>query len=186
MSGSESQLQVAQRIAQECLLALGVKGEVKEDQRRGLVPALNGQDVFICLPTGFGKSACFQAVPLAFEKIGIENVVVLVVSPLLAVIEHQVTNLNNQIAGYAMHIEDVKDFAKAERTKPRLLYTTPELLVEGADVPQLLRRPYFADNIRLLVFDEVHCVELWGDTFRPAYSQVDTMMSPFPTRASWQ
>ena len=181
-----AQLAQATAIANECLHELGMGrqgGSVKAEQLRGLVHALKHKDTFICLPTGFGKSYCFQVVPLASEKMGVPDVVVLVVSPLVGLSGDQVRTLNARIPGYAMHITSASDIAKAEKTKGRVLYISPELLVEDPNVAALLNTPYFKDNLHLLVFDKVHCVASWGATFRTAYNEIDSMLSLVPHKS---
>ena len=171
-------------IANQCLRDLGMSGSsVKSEQLRGLVHALRHKDLFICLPTGFGKSFCFQAFPLASEKMGFPGVVVLVVSPLVGLSGDQVRHVNKQIADYAIHITSPEDIAKAEKTKARLMYVSPELLVEDPKVCLLLNTPHFKAHLELLVFDEVHCVASWGATFRTAYDKVDSMLSLVPHRS---
>jgi len=184
-----AQLAQATAIANECLHELGMGrqgGSVKAEQLRGLVHALKHKDTFICLPTGFGKSYCFQVVPLASEKMGVPDVVVLVVSPLVGLSGDQVRTLNARIPGYAMHITSASDIAKAEKTKGRVLYISPELLVEDPNVAALLNTPYFKDNLHLLVFDKVHCVASWGATFRTAYNEIDSMLSLVPHKSVMQ
>jgi ATP-dependent DNA helicase RecQ len=180
---SENAYAEAEAIAAHCFSLLSISGEPKRAQILGLSGALVDRNVFLCLPTGAGKSFCFQAIPLGFEKIGISQVVVLVISPLLGLIDNQVNSLNRVIPDYAVHIQSVDSLKAVVQGKGRVLYSTPELLVESPRLLEELRSKFFQDNLRVIIFDEAHCVLLWGDSFRPAYRQLRELLPTLPYRS---
>ena len=138
-------------------------------QREIIQALLQGKDALIVLPTGGGKSICFQ-LP-AVIQIGLT----IVVSPLVALMENQVARLKELgLAGALLHGE----ISKNERKKTleaiaqqqlSLLYVSPETLL-SLPVWQIITRPEI--EITSLVLDEVHCLTQWGTTFRPAYRRL--------------
>ncbi|BBM69253.1 RecQ family ATP-dependent DNA helicase [Rhodothermus marinus] len=125
---------------------------------------LQGQDVLAVLPTGGGKSVCYQLPALLLDGL------TLVVSPLLALIEDQVARLrargipaaflHGQLAPHAAE----QCWIDAEHGAYRLLYVTPEQLTTARFEARAGRL-----RVALLAVDEAHCVSEWGPQFRPAY-----------------
>ncbi len=137
--------------------------------------ALAGQDVFALLPTGGGKSLCFQLPSLAREGL------TLVVSPLIALMKDQVDAL--QASGIAATFLNSSLSADESRTrlrglhtgKFRLLYAAPERLMLSGFLEDLKRW-----NVRLIAVDEAHCISEWGHDFRPEYRQLAELRGHFP------
>lgn len=127
---------------------------------------LSGQDALIILPTGGGKSICFQLPAL------MRSGLTLIVSPLVALMENQVQDLKRRrLPAALLHSEmsnaDRKKVLWALETQQlRLLYLSPETLL-SASVWQRLCAPDL--KINGLILDEAHCLAQWGETFRPAY-----------------
>lgn len=134
-----------------------------------------GRDTLALLPTGGGKSICFQ-VP-AMMKEGL----CLVVTPLIALMKDQVENLNKRgipaFAIYAgMQTRDVeKVLALAREGEIKFLYVSPERL-------QSRRFLWYCEvlPVHLIAVDEAHCISQWGYDFRPAYLQIATIREHFP------
>ncbi len=130
---------------------------------------LDQKDALIVMPTGAGKSLCFQIPAL------MQNGLTLVISPLVALMENQVQELKQRrLPAALIHSEIPRQEKKqtlAELAKPhlRLLYLSPETLFSDA-VWQRLINPQL--KINGIILDEAHCLVQWGDTFRPTYRRL--------------
>lgn len=130
---------------------------------------LAGRDSLIVLPTGFGKSICFQLPALMQEG------VTLVLSPLIALMEDQVQALvEKNLPAATLHsqlspFERKRTLQRLQKNELRLLYLAPETLL-SPPVWEVLTRPEV--DIRGIILDEAHCLVQWGDSFRPAYERL--------------
>lgn len=136
---------------------------------------LAGKDSLVIMPTGGGKSLCYQIPALLFDGL------TLVVSPLIALMRDQVLALqSNGIAAAAVNssipTEDLRQIHQAlEEAKLDLLYVSPEKLLS----PRFLR--YISEkNLSLIAIDEAHCVSIWGNDFRPEYAELKKVIKLFP------
>lgn len=135
---------------------------------------LNKQDALVLMPTGGGKSICFQLPALLTEG------TVVVVSPLISLMKDQVEALlSNGIAAGALNSSnDETENAQLRRAciegRLKLLYISPEKLLAEKDY--LLRDM----NISLFAIDEAHCISQWGHDFRPEYTQIGVLHQQFP------
>ncbi|PMB21526.1 DEAD/DEAH box helicase, partial [Fischerella thermalis] len=126
-------------------------------------------DALIIMPTGGGKSICFQLPAL------LQTGLTLVVSPLVALMENQVQELRQRHLSAALLHSELpswqrrKTLQALEQQKLRLLYLSPETLF-SPPVWQTLCQPQL--TINGLILDEAHCLVQWGDTFRPAYRRI--------------
>ncbi|KAL4613809.1 hypothetical protein ACB092_07G007600 [Castanea dentata] len=142
---------------------------------------LSGRDCFCLMPTGAGKSMCYQIPALA--KPGI----VLVVSPLIALMENQVMALKGKgiAAEYlsSTQTSDVKNkiHEDLDSGKPsvRLLYVTPEL-ISTLGFMSKLTKIYTRGLLNLIAIDEAHCISSWGHDFRPSYRKLSSLRSRLP------
>ena len=130
---------------------------------------LNGEDVLVLMPTGGGKSLCYQIPALLLDGLTV------VVSPLISLMKDQVDalRLNGIAAAYlnsSMHTsEQSQVIRQLENNEIKLLYVAPERLI-GADnrfLSFLQQR-----NVSLLAIDEAHCISQWGHDFRPEYGML--------------
>jgi ATP-dependent DNA helicase RecQ len=133
-------------------------------QEEILRAVLGGEDVLAVMPTGSGKSLCFQLPPLAREGL------TLVVSPLIALMRDQVAQMR-ELGVSAAALNSASDaaerqriYAALENRSLRLLYVAPERLTRDDTLEMLSRHP-----IDLFAIDEAHCVSQWGHDFRPEY-----------------
>ena len=136
---------------------------------------LDGKDTLALLPTGGGKSICFQVPALANEGL------CLVVSPLIALMKDQVENLNKKgIRALAVYsgmsfLELKKILQNASYGNYKFLYVSPERLETNLFLEYLP-----AMNINLVAIDEAHCISQWGYDFRPPYLRVAKLREYLP------
>jgi ATP-dependent DNA helicase RecQ len=127
------------------------------------------QDALVVMPTGGGKSICFQLPAL------LQTGLTLVVSPLVALMENQVKELRDRNLSAALLHSELpthhrrQTLQQLERQQLRLLYLSPETLL-SAPVWERLCHPQL--KINGLILDEAHCLVQWGETFRPAYRRL--------------
>jgi ATP-dependent DNA helicase RecQ len=146
-------------------------------QREAVDAALAGRDALLILPTGGGKSLCYQLPSLLGRSL------VLVVSPLIALMDDQVAGARAAgLRAAALHsnLEESQRrqaFGAAARGDLEILYVSPERLAVG-DLIDVL-----APRLGLLAVDEAHCVSHWGHDFRPEYRQLAPLFDRVPAAA---
>lgn len=135
---------------------------------------LNKKDVVVLMPTGGGKSICFQLPALLIDGL------CLVISPLISLMKDQVKALTaNGIPAMYLNsslsqAEETQVFQECRAGKYKLLYISPEKLVSSFDY--LLHRL----NVQLVAIDEAHCISSWGHDFRPEYTQLKLIKQYLP------
>jgi bloom syndrome protein len=160
--------------------------------RQGQIGAINatlqGKDVFVLMPTGGGKSLCYQLPALITS--GTTRGVTVVVSPLLSLMEDQVQHLRAlNIQAYLINSETQADERRAifdafkesnVQDFVQLLYVTPEMLSKSQAIVGNFSRLYDKGLLARLVVDEAHCVSQWGHDFRPDYKAIGDVRRQFP------
>ncbi len=135
---------------------------------------LEGKDSFVLMPTGGGKSMCFQIPALCLEGITI------VVSPLISLMKDQVQALKSNgikadFFNSSISLQEENEVIdKAMKGEIQLLYLSPEKLISESNswLKEL--------NIKLVAIDEAHCVSMWGHDFRPEYTQLKVFRNSLP------
>jgi len=145
-------------------------------QERIVASLLAGHDTCVVMPTGGGKSLCYQ-LPAAM----LPEKTVIVISPLIALMQDQMAqlgqmgiaagSLNSSLAGGAQ----LKTVRKACEGGFRLLYLSPERLARNDTIEWLRRVP-----VSFFAIDEAHCISEWGHEFRPEYRQLSALRQHFP------
>ena len=152
----------------------------KGNQEAVIRQVLAGQDAFVIMPTGGGKSMCYQLPALIMEGTAI------IVSPLIALMKNQVDAVRSfgaksDIAHYLnsslsrAEMKQVKDDLLAGKTK--MLYVAPETLTKEENL-ELFR----SINVSLVAIDEAHCISEWGHDFRPEYRRIRPIIDAMPKR----
>src|ERR1700723_3003902 len=147
-------------------------------QERIVRSLLQKRDTCVVMPTGGGKSLCYQ-LPAAL----LSEQAVIVVSPLIALMQDQVAQLtqmgitaallNSSVAA----TQQTEIMRQASKGQYRLLYLSPERLARAGTVEWLRKVP-----VSFFVIDEAHCISEWGHEFRPEYRQMNSLRANFPER----
>ena len=161
--------------AQQILTNTFGYNEFRHQQGEIIDTIINGHDAFVLMPTGGGKSLCYQIPALVRDGVGI------IVSPLIALMQDQVNALR-QLGLRAAFLNSTQSYDEAQYVKNALrnnqldfLYVAPERLLMPATLG-LLSSSY----ISLIAIDEAHCVSQWGHDFRPEYQQLSVLSERFP------
>jgi ATP-dependent DNA helicase RecQ len=173
-------------------------------QREAMHAILERRDSVVVLPTGGGKSLCFQAPALVTDRLaprscsgptpsGVEGSaqafalhppegVAVVISPLISLMKDQVDGLrvDGVAAAYLnstlLPHERDEVLASLRADRCRILYVSPERIVGDASLRRLLQ----ASSVRFVAIDEAHCISQWGHDFRPEYRQLGALREEFP------
>ena len=146
----------------------------RADQERVIDNVMAGMDVFVLMPTGGGKSLCFQIPALLRPGVGI------VVSPLIALMKDQVDALKSagvaaEAYNSALDKEQARQIlARLHQGELDLLYISPEKLISGGFLERLSEI-----DVSLIAIDEAHCVSQWGHDFRPEYAALGQLRERF-------
>lgn len=147
----------------------------RDGQWEVIEQVLKGQDCLILLPTGGGKSLCYQVPAIALDGLTI------VVSPLISLMQDQVQQLQSQgvEAAYLNSSLAPQDAAavtqKLQNGELKILYVAPERLLQSYFLNSISQL-----NIRLVAVDEAHCVSQWGHDFRKEYRRLGELKNIFP------
>lgn len=146
-------------------------------QERIVRSLLAGRDTCVVMPTGGGKSLCYQLPAVVSEGTAV------VISPLIALMQDQATQLAQMGIPAAVlnstmsEAEQAKVMSQAREGAYRLLYVSPERVARGDTIGWLQNVP-----VTFFAIDEAHCISEWGHEFRPEYRQLSKLRSKFPDR----
>ncbi|OCL04305.1 hypothetical protein AOQ84DRAFT_442177 [Glonium stellatum] len=159
----------------------------RPNQLEAINATLAGKDVFVLMPTGGGKSLCYQLPAIVTS--GKTRGVTIVISPLLSLMEDQVEHLR------ALHIQaflingessiEHRKFITSSLREPtvekyiQLLYVTPEMLSKNQTMVNAFKDLHSRGRLARIVIDEAHCVSQWGHDFRPDYKALGEVRRQF-------
>lgn len=159
----------------------------RPNQLEAIDATLGGKDTFVLMPTGGGKSLCYQLPSIVTS--GHTHGVTIVISPLLSLMQDQVDHLRKlNIKAFLMNGES----DKAERSwilgqlsngggeGLELLYITPEMINKNQTLVRALEKLHQRNKLARLVIDEAHCVSQWGHDFRPDYKELGEIRTRIP------
>ncbi len=161
--------------AQQVLKEVFGYSEFRHSQEQVINDLLQGSDAFVLMPTGGGKSLCYQIPSLILDGVGI------VVSPLIALMQDQVDALNQlgvkaAFLNSSMSVGAQRDVENALLAgELDLLYIAPERLLTAAALDLMDQA-----TIALFAIDEAHCVSQWGHDFRPEYQKLKLLAERYP------
>ncbi|PYH37379.1 RecQ family helicase MusN [Aspergillus neoniger CBS 115656] len=158
------------------------------NQLEAIDATLSGKDTFVLMPTGGGKSLCYQLPSVVTS--GSTRGVTIVISPLLSLMQDQVSHLNKlNIKAYLLNGETPKEqrqwilstlsgFSAEEDIE--LLYITPEMVNKSQAITKSLDKLNRSRKLARIVIDEAHCVSQWGHDFRPDYKELGELRNQLP------
>ncbi|MBI4548695.1 MAG: RecQ family ATP-dependent DNA helicase, partial [Ignavibacteriae bacterium] len=145
-------------------------------QEEIITDILAKKDVFVLMPTGGGKSLCFQLPSV------LNSGITVVVSPLIALMKDQVDSMNSNgipaaFINSSLQLDEIQKIqTELLKNKIKLLYVAPERILLPNFIPFLQKL-----NIEVFAIDEAHCISEWGHDFRPEYRQLKTLRTTFPS-----
>ena len=170
---------VVRQAVKEAFAKLGYH-EPTQSQDEAIYHFIMGEDVFVCLPTGSGKSLCYATLPLIFDILKhaakrsssteAGKSLVIVISPLVALMKDQTAKFEERgvKSAYVCHgaghgsgelERPVKD--AVVRGEVQLIYLAPECLLRDASIREMLRSEVYTDNLVAVAVDEAHCIDTW-------------------------
>ncbi|KAL3350088.1 hypothetical protein AABB24_022887 [Solanum stoloniferum] len=155
----------------------------RPNQREVINATMSGNDVFVLMPTGGGKSLTYQLPGLICPGI------TLVISPLVSLIQDQIMHLlqvNIPAAYLSSNMEwteqqEILRELNSDGSKYKFLYVTPEKVAKSDVLLRHLESLHTRDTLARIVIDEAHCVSQWGHDFRPDYQGLGILKQKFPT-----
>ena len=166
--------------SKEVLNSIWGYNSFREGQEEAIQSVLEGKDTLVLFPTGGGKSLCYQIPAMVLDGF------TLVISPLVALMQDQVDQLNRKgiraaFINSTLSLPEVEQrLVNARNGMYRMLYVSPERLQSERWINELPSM-----NIGLVAVDEAHCVSEWGHDFRPDYRRIRENLSDLPKETPW-
>ena len=146
--------------------------ELKNEQEKALFYLLSGKDVFVNLPTGFGKSLIYQLSPLVAEELSkrhyypngnIRSGIVLVISPLVSLIKDQVKGLQQRgiKASFIGAGQEEANFKEIVNGEMNIVYSSPEAMLASDRWREMICSQVYQNNVVAVAVDEAHCITHW-------------------------
>ena len=140
---------------------------LKIEQEQALEAFSRGKNVFVSLPTGYGKSLCYELIPRIFDMLRSEDKasIAIIISPLISLMQDQATIFNQK--GISSICVGHKDHATGEsgrnifKGKYQLIFISPEVLFGSLEWRRMLSTDIYMNNLIAFVVDEAHCVKKW-------------------------
>jgi bloom syndrome protein len=159
----------------------------RPNQLEAIDATLAGKDTFVLMPTGGGKSLCYQLPSIVTG--GHTRGVTIVVSPLLSLMEDQVSHLHRlNVKAFMMNGDTSKEdrawilsqISSTNGENLEVLYITPEMINKNQTLVNALEKLHQRKRLARLVIDEAHCVSQWGHDFRPDYKELGEVRNRLP------
>ncbi|XP_019852358.1 PREDICTED: ATP-dependent DNA helicase Q-like SIM [Amphimedon queenslandica] len=161
---------------------------LKEKQLEAIMTFMSGNDVFVSLPTGYGKSLIYALLPVAFDLFKEQyGSIVICVSPLVSLMMDQKAKFLPMgiVAEFVGEGQlDSTAIEKVLHGDIQLLYISPESLICNPMYRNMLLSPIYKNKLVALVIDEAHCIKSWGDSFRVAYAHLGDTRSLIPSHVN--
>lgn len=147
----------------------------RDGQQQVIESAVAGRDSLVIMPTGGGKSLCYQIPALAREGVTV------VISPLISLMKDQVDQLKaNGVAAECVNSTQSREaligiYNRMHSGQLKLLYVSPERVLTGEFIERLHNLP-----LAMIAVDEAHCISQWGHDFRPEYAALGQLKQQFP------
>tara|TARA_B110000211_G_scaffold232470_1_gene296305 strand:- start:933 stop:2525 length:1593 start_codon:yes stop_codon:yes gene_type:complete len=156
--------------------------DFRSPQVKVIKSAIKGYDLLVVLPTGSGKSICYQLPAL------IQTGISIIISPLKSLIKDQLVNLESKGIPAVGFYGNTSPKEKAQIIKDmqttdcpyNIIYTTPETIDTNITFAAALTALNNSNRLRRFVIDEAHCISLWGNDFRPAYRKLHEIRTYYP------
>lgn len=145
-------------VVDSCASRLGIS-KLKKQQHEAIVSVLAGKDVFVSLPTGFGKSVIYNIIPICLKRLFPSlDPFVLIISPLISLMEDQISNLKDKgINAVLLH----KDLDSSVILEHSHVFCSPECLLSSAKWRKAMILDKFGEQLAAICIDEAHCIVKW-------------------------